>query len=396
MTNNLDTPVIQIDSLKTKFDTVVVSNSLIALLDYNYNEARFLQQLHYWSYSEYGVVIDGVRWIYKSAREWLSEALVGLTEWKLRRAIASLVKKKLIRREKLFARHQQQEYRSFWWQPRNQTYYYSINYEELEKLIKTIETTKDVRFEETTKLSIEENQETKVGELSRNSTENTNHKKLTDKQDYSDRFCTESISIAAARTKKAFKEEVNQKGNNPYSVKLTATIGQKKAQSEPSKSNTSKEINAARVDYIVNRNWSDLIPLLDSAGILINKTVTSLLKLYPPQKVESAIALLKARKRDSHIPNPSGYFVSALKGDWGRKTVVDNQSDSDSPEVDQAVVFRHWYDLARELGYCSGQEVREGEQWICLSGTWEKWSAAVKRGYSLGYLKRIMKRNQGS
>ena len=39
----IDTPVIQIDSLKTKFDTVVVSNSLIALLDHNYNEASFLQ-----------------------------------------------------------------------------------------------------------------------------------------------------------------------------------------------------------------------------------------------------------------------------------------------------------------------------------------------------------------
>ena len=64
-------------------------------------------------------------------------------------------------------------------------------------------------------------------------------------------------------------------------------------------------------------------------------------------------------------------------------------------EVDEAAVFRHWYDLARELGYCSGQQIREGEQWICLSGSWEQWSAAVKRGYSLEYLKKIMKRNQG-
>ena len=84
---NLDTPVIEVENLKTKFDTVVVSNSLIALLDYSYDEARFLQQLHYWSYSQYGVVIDGIRWIYKSAREWLSEALIGLSEWKLRKAL---------------------------------------------------------------------------------------------------------------------------------------------------------------------------------------------------------------------------------------------------------------------------------------------------------------------
>ena len=129
----------------------------------------------------------------------------------------------------------------------------------------------------------------------------------------------------------------------------------------------------------------------------MNKTVTNLLKLYPPQKVESAIALLKARKRDSHIPNPSGYFVSALKGDWGAKNLVSEESgDRVSEEVDKAAVFRHWYDLARELGYCSGQQIREGEQWICLSGSWEKWDSAVKRGYSLDYLKKIMKRNRGN
>ena len=393
MINNLDTPVIEIDSLKTKFDTVVVSNSLIALLDYNYNEARLLQQLHYWSYSEYGVVIDGIRWIYKSAREWLSEALVGLTEWKLRRAIASLLKKKLIRREKLFSRHQQQEYRSFWWQPRNQTYYYSINYEELEKLIEKAETIKNIRFEESTKLSIEENKETKVCELSQNSTKNTNHKKLTNKQKPCDRESRKSEQFAAAPSKLTKDEEVNQKGNNPHSVGLTVSPGQKKHKSGATQSNTGKDKSSAQIDYIVNRNWKELIPLLDSTGIPINKTVTNLLKLYPSEKVESAIALLKARKRDGHIPNPSGYFVSALKGDWAGQNLVSNQGDRHSPEVDKAAVFRHWYDLARELGYCSGQQIREGEQWVCLSGSWERWSSAAKRGYSLDYLKKIMKRN---
>lgn len=119
-----------------------------------------------------------------------------------------------------------------------------------------------------------------------------------------------------------------------------------------------------------------------------------MLKLYPKEKVEGAIALLRARKRESYIPNPSGYFVSALKGDWGSKTLVENQSNRDSLGIDSAAVFRHWYDLARELGYCSSQEVRNGQQWICLSGTWEKWSAAVNRGYSLEYLLKIIKRNQ--
>ncbi|HEY9768523.1 MAG TPA: hypothetical protein V6C71_08425 [Coleofasciculaceae cyanobacterium] len=123
--------------------------------------------------------------------------------------------------------------------------------------------------------------------------------------------------------------------------------------------------------------------------------MTSLLKLYPSEKVENALALLKARKREQHIPNPSGYFVSALKGDWGSKTLVsDQRCDRGCEEIDKAAIFRHWYDLARELGYCSGQEVREGKQWICLSGAWESWEKAIARGYSLSYLKKIIKRNQ--
>ncbi len=62
--------------------------------------------------------------------------------------------------------------------------------------------------------------------------------------------------------------------------------------------------------------------------------------------------------------------------------------------VDKGSIFRHWYDLSKELGYCSGQEMREGEQWVKLSGAWEKWEDAIKRGYSLLYLKKIIKRNQ--
>ena len=390
----LDHPVIQIDSLKTKFDTVVVSNSLIALLDHNYNEARFLQQLHYWSYSQYGVVIDGIRWIYKSAKEWLNEALIGLSEWKLREAIKSLKKKNLIRKEKLFAKHQKQEYKSFWWQPRNQTCYYSVNYEELQKLIEKAETTENVRFEESTKLSFEEFKETKVCELSRNNTKTTNYKELTTEQEYSDSQ-VEKLTSAAAQPKKHPKKEENQRDSTPYSVKLTTPANQNKAQSKPNKSNIGEDTNIAQVDYILNKKWQELIPLLDSIGVLINKTIKYLLKLYSKEKVEKAIALLKTRKRDSYRPNPSGYFVSALKGDWGSKTLIADSSDRASEEIDTAAVFRHWYDLARELGYCSGTEVRKGEQWICLSGTWEQWSNVVNRGYTLDYLKKIMKRNKG-
>lgn len=231
MSQNLNTPVIQVEHLKTKFDTAVVSNSLTVLLDYDYNQARFLQQLHYWSYSQYGVVIDEIRWIYKSAKEWLTEALIGLNEWKLRKAIASLVEKNLIRREKLFARHQEQEYSRFWWQPKNQTrtrmrpsrlngglryaLHYSINYEELQKLIEKAGSTEFVRVEESTNLSVEEIEQTKVCELPRNSTKSTNHKKVTSKQSFAiaESFnCSKeekNVSVTAFLSKNQLKESLD-------------------------------------------------------------------------------------------------------------------------------------------------------------------------------------------
>ena len=121
----------------------------------------------------------------------------------------------------------------------------------------------------------------------------------------------------------------------------------------------------------------------------MNKTLISLLKTHKSEEVNNAIALFKTRKRAQHIPNPAGYFTEALKGNWASESAV----TADPSDVDKASVFRYWYDLARQLGYCSGQEVREDEQWVCLSGTWEKWSGAVERGYSIDYLKKIVKRS---
>jgi hypothetical protein len=134
--------------------------------------------------------------------------------------------------------------------------------------------------------------------------------------------------------------------------------------------------------------------MLDSAGIPVNKTVISLLKMYSSDEVKGAIAIFKARKREKHIPNPSGYFVAALKQDYSSKQIIESPSNIEGA-IDTATVFRHWYDLAKELGYCSGQDVRDGQQWVCLSGSWEKWGDAVNRGYSLDYLKKIIKRSQG-
>ena len=110
-----------------------------------------------------------------------------------------------------------------------------------------------------------------------------------------------------------------------------------------------------------------------------------MVKANQKEDVERAIALLKARKRDGHISNPSGFFVEALKQNWGQE--VSSTEDSQS-------VFRFWYDMARELGYCQGQEIRDLEQWVNLGGAWEKWESAVNRGYNVEYLSKVLGRSK--
>ena len=162
-------PVIKVESLKTKFDTIVVSNSFVALIG-DYIEARIVQQLHYWSYSEYGVIINDIRWIYKPIREWLSEAFIGFSSWQLRTAIASLVAKGILLKEHLFKEHHGHNFA-----PKNRTYYYSVNYEQLEKLFLELETagnTENVCFVSPTKQFCE-NSEKQFCENVKNKTENT-------------------------------------------------------------------------------------------------------------------------------------------------------------------------------------------------------------------------------
>ena len=123
-----DDKVLKAIGLESKFDYSVVSNSIVTLIG-DYLEARILQQLYYWLKSEYGVVLNDVRWIYKPIREWLSETIIGFSNWQVRKAIASLLAKGLIRREHLYDIHHGHNFA-----PKNRTYYYSVDYERLEEL----------------------------------------------------------------------------------------------------------------------------------------------------------------------------------------------------------------------------------------------------------------------
>ena len=329
--------------------------------------------------------------IYNTFVDWVNSQFKWLSVWQFRKAMTLLRSLSIVK----VVRYKSKEW--------NQTNYYSLDRDRLAEFLnqEMAETIETVEMCDSAPQDEEyQTLEVRDSKLSYIETKNT-VKKETAKQK-SDRLANKSKSIvimqlgcAAASPKKAFEEKKSQTGSNPHTAKLNTSPSQIKQELGDKKLNIGKETNVGKVDCIVNKNWEALIALLDSTGIPVNTTIKDLLKLYPAEKVEGAIALIKARKRDQYIPNPSGYFVAALKGDWGSQNLVaTDSSDRSTEEIDKGAVFRHWYDLSRQLGYCSGQEIREGQQWVFLSGSWEKWQSAVARGYSLSYLKKIMSRNQ--
>ena len=270
--------------------------------------ATILQQLHYWMQkNKIGIVEEGRKYVYNTFKTWVQQQFIYLTNGKFRRAMNLLRSLSIVD----VIRYKEKEW--------NQTNYYSLNYMRLRE------------WGEAERLEIselpymtdrgDENKPLEVSEIevSIYESKNTDQRETTKQEGDSQEL---KSPFAAAGLKKPFKEKKSQTESNPSSERLTASIGQKKVKSETTQSNPTEEKSSARVDYIVNKSYKDLIPLLDSAGVHINKTIKDLLKMYPSEKVEAAIALLKARKRDQHVSNPSGYFLAALKGDWSSQNMA--------------------------------------------------------------------------
>ena len=337
------------------------------------NAAVIVQQLHYWILKKgVGVIIDGVKYVYNTFVEWVNQQFPWLTPWQFRKAMSKLRSLDIVK----VIRHKAKQW--------NQTNYYTLNCDRLVEFIRE-RTARTIEISELWNSSSQsvnsQHLELSDRDTSLYEPKNTNHKKETSKQP-SDRASTESSSFAAASPLDTSQEkETASSSASPNSAKSSNSSNRKTVRQNKT---------TAGVDEKVNKKWRSQLKNLDDAGIEVNQTLISLIKSYSYEEVENALALLKTRKRQQHIPNPAGYFTQALKQGWANKLALDTDSDADSTSV-----FRYWYDLAKKIGCCQGQEVRDGEQWVMVSGSWEKWSSVVVRGYSINYLKKILKRYGG-
>ena len=136
MTTSIDfnAPVIRIPGYESKYDFAGVSNSLVRIFE-DYLEARILQQFHFWLWLKRGgVIIFGFKWIYKAIVKLMNEAIVGFSEYQVRKAIAALSEKGILVREQLHREHYGAVHALAAY---NRQYYYRINYEALIQFIET-------------------------------------------------------------------------------------------------------------------------------------------------------------------------------------------------------------------------------------------------------------------
>lgn len=98
----------KIAGLESKFDFIGVPNSFVRCFEAELNrfEITVLYQLLRWhSWSNSGIVLRGVKWIYKSVAEMIEDAFRGIKSGKLYRALDKLVRLGFLQKEQLHREH---------------------------------------------------------------------------------------------------------------------------------------------------------------------------------------------------------------------------------------------------------------------------------------------------
>ena len=320
------------------------------------NAAVIVQQLHYWMGKEgVGTIIGGVKYVYNSFNDWVKQ-FPWLSVWQFRKAMKLLRNLGVVE----VIRHKSRQW--------NQTNYYSLKSDRLSELLKpkNAETIETIELCVTTDREVRNQHiEVRDSELSYIRTKKTVQKETANNRNpVKERSHLNKKEIAAVSLKTNSEQESYPNKETHYSQKLNAVTGQLSSKSGNNRTVVSKQKSPANCSIKevkkINSNWKQLVEELDNLGVQVNKTLVSLVKIYSEEEVKSAIALLKHRKKEKFIPNMAGYFTAALKGGWSYKSVVEETADKEGEAVDKASVFRLWYELAKELGYCSGQEIRDG------------------------------------
>jgi len=150
--------------------------------------------------------------------------------------------------------------------------------------------------------------------------------------------------------------------------------------------------SSRQVEQKLNKKQEECLNKLEDVGIPVNETIVNAVKVTDPEKITKTIAYYREQKRNNYIDNPGGYFIKALQENWAEKNV--NPTFEEIKPENKTSIFLKWYDLAKELGICTGQKIENNDRLVLVTGSWEKWEKAYKRGYTIEYLVKSLKRHK--
>ncbi len=346
----------------------------------NVNSAIIVQQLHYWTQKEtVGVLVDGVKYIYNSFKDWVQRQFQWLSTWQFRQAMKLLRQLGIVK----VIRYQA---KTHW----DQTNYYSLNYDRLTEFINKHRSAES----------------TEISEMCNTSSQGEGYSHLEVRDAHNSYIETKNTLLEVTAKQSAASSNDFQEKCDSSQVKgqdddyhrppqLNSLKDDLKVSSCTDKKSKGFDKTSAQVDEkINNKKWRSHLDELDDLGVKENPTIRRAVKFYGAERVKRAIKLYRKRKRESdYIPNPCGYFMQALKEDWAGKNSEQLKEQNQTPE-NKMTLFRLWFDIAREFGYCTQWEERDGDVWVLISGYWEKFTDAWERGYTLEYLKGVSKKSK--
>lgn len=265
-------------------DAALVCPKQLAYILDDSDAAIFLQQIHYYLEHKSGKVIDGVRWIYNTYSQWLTE-IPHLTEWRLRTIVKLLKSHGVL----LVERHDRSRY--------NQRCWYTIDYKSLEALLGSrceIPTGRErgksrVKSEDSDALSISIEFNSKNTHIEDNNTETA-----------VDLFGNEI-------------EDLEEEKETPTS--LTSNPNQDESQIM-----VTKVGNHGDKDFAPPRYHNNILAL-KLYGIELNKQLEKIAEKYSEKEVERSLEYMEERiEAGKAITNKAGWLTDCLKDEWWRQS----------------------------------------------------------------------------
>ena len=290
----------KIAGLESKFDFVGVPNSFVRCFEAQLNrfEITVLYQLLRWhSWSNSGVVLRGVKWIYKSVASMIEDAFRGIKPGKLYRALNKLVRLGFLLQEQLHREHYGDVHACAAYNRRN---YYSPIMEKVMGCIVDTLTEKSPQTLENLGFSIKENQSCQNESTDFSKQKNNTHTTSTSIPPHTPpQTPPGGIESEPTKPDRDLRSKLNQESQKPSNPKF---VGQNAVSTQPVPF-TDVVARPPRVEQKINKKSLVQKPVQTPEVESVPETV---LESSSPEAVEPEVLPVKPKSKRRQKKTPKG------------------------------------------------------------------------------------------